>query len=84
MALSSLALAVAVSLGVVYVVLGVVAFNHVITEKTTSLVPRAASLTFWWPFYDIYDEQGRKLSVYGKIVFVLTIAAYVLWFSQRA
>lgn len=43
-----------------YIALGVIAFNYVITEKTIPLVPRATSLTFWWPFYDIYDEQGRK------------------------
>ena len=60
MTLPSLALAVAVSLSVMYIALGVIAFNYVITEKTIPLVPRATSLTFWWPFYDIYDEQGRK------------------------
>lgn len=73
----------AVSLGVAYVALAIVAYSHVNEEKTTPLLPKLLSLTFWWPFYDIYDERGRKLSVYGRIVFILAIVAYVLWFTQR-
>lgn len=84
MRLSSLALTAAVSLSVLYVALALVAFTHVHKEKTTALTPKLLSLTFWWPFYDMYDEYGRKLSTYGKIILPIAIAAYVLWFIQPA
>lgn len=79
MRLSSLSLTIAIVLSLLYVTLALVAFTHVSKTKTSSLAPKLLALTFWWPFYDMYDESGRKLCLYGKIILPLTIAAYVLW-----
>ena len=79
MSLSSFALILAIGLSALYVILAFVAFSHVNKEKTTRLIPGLLALTFWWPFYDIYDQSGRRLCFYGRILLTIAIAAYLLW-----
>ena len=82
MSLSSLALSVAILLSFLYVGLAFIALTRVDKEKTTPLTPKLLAVTFWWPFYDIYDESGRRLRLYGKIILPIAIAAYAVWGAQ--
>lgn len=84
MSLSSIALTVAIVLSLLYTMLAVIAFTHVSKEKTIPLMPGLLALTFWWPFYDIYEEPAHGLRLYGKIILPIVIAAYVLWGVQIA
>lgn len=79
MALSSLMFTVAVLLSFVYVALAFVAFGHVKPEKKAGQWDRLLALTLWWPFYDnMYEASARKLCLYGKLLFLTIVAAYVL------
>lgn len=82
MNISSLALFLAVSLSVVYVILAIVAFTHVDKSKTAPLAPRLLALTFWWPFYDLYDNSARRVCFFGKIILPVAVAAYVIWLTN--
>ena len=72
-------LIVGIVLGVTYAILGVCAYFHVDETKIEPMAPRILAVSFWWPFYDLYDDAGRKLCVYGRIIFPFAIAAYVLY-----
>jgi hypothetical protein len=80
MTFSSVALGVAVLLSAAYTALGLMAYQHVNKEKIDALTPQLLAITLWWPFYDMYDEEGGKLCKYGRVVLPLAIAAYVVWF----
>lgn len=82
MSISSLALFLAVSLSLVYVVLAIIAFTHVDKSKTNMLAPRLLALTFWWPFYDLYDDSARRLCFFGKIILPVAVVAYVIWLTN--
>lgn len=82
MSLSALALTLAILLSLLYVGLAFVAFTQVDKEKTTPLTPRLLAVTFWWPFYDIYDESVGRLRLYGKIILPIAIVAYAVWGMQ--
>lgn len=84
MSSSSIALTVAIVLSLLYTILAVIAFTHVNKEKTNPLTPGLLALTFWWPFYDIYDESAQRLRLYGKMILPIAIVAYVLWGMQIA
>lgn len=84
MRLSALALTIAILLSFLYAGLAFAAFTHVNKEKTTPLTPRWLAMTFWWPFYDIYDDSAQRLRLYGKIVLPIAIAAYVVWVMHFA
>lgn len=82
--MGSLALVLAVLLSVLYTALAFIAFGRVKQEKKASLSDRFLALTLWWPFYDdLYDESARKLCLYGKFLFPVTAAAYVVWAVLR-
>lgn len=83
MTLSSLALATAISLNVIYLVLALVASSHVKKEKTSPMMPALLAVTLWWPFYDIYDESIRRIRPWGIVLFVVTAGAYVAWGLTR-
>jgi hypothetical protein len=82
MNISSLALFLAVSLSVVYVILAIVAFTHVDKSKTAPLASRLLALTFWWPFYDLYDNSARRVCFFGRIILPAAVAAYVIWLTN--
>jgi hypothetical protein len=78
MNISSMAFTVGVVLGVLYAVLGFVAFFHVEAEKRKKQSVRLLSITLWWPFYDIYDESVRKLCLFGRFLMPIAVAAYIV------
>ncbi len=78
MTISTIALGLAVILSVVYTLLAMTAYSHVVTEKRVKLSGLLA-LTLWWPFYDIYDSKAQRLRFYGKALLPITAAAYVAW-----
>lgn len=80
---SSIALFCAVFLSVLYAILAAMAFSHTDKRKLSPLFPQLIALTFWWPFYDMYDERGKKLCKYGRIILPIAIAAYVVWGIKR-
>lgn len=82
MSLSALALSVAILLSFLYVRLAFTAITRVDKEKTTPLTPRLLAVTFWWPFYDIYDESAGGLRLYGKVILPIAIGAYAVWGTQ--
>ena len=75
-----LTLAAAVLLSVAYVLLAMAALFHVDENKKAILRGRLPVFFFWWPFYsDIYTGSARKLCIYGRVLFPLIVAAYILW-----
>lgn len=82
MSISSLALFLAISLSVVYAVLAIIAFTHVDKSKTDMIAPRLLALTFWWPFYDLYDDSAKRVCFFGKIILPVAMVAYVIWFTN--
>jgi hypothetical protein len=82
MNISLIAPYLAMLLSVVYVILAIVAFANVDKSKTVPLFPRLLALTFWWPYYDIYDASVRKICIVGKIILPVAIIAYVMWFAS--
>lgn len=71
----------AVVFTVLYVVLAILAFNHVIQEKKSKFSGGLLALTFWWPFYNMYDEYGKKLCIYGKVLLPATVITYILIYA---
>lgn len=65
---------------VLYVVLAILAFTHVDVEKKSKVSGGLLALTFWWPFYDLYDAEGKQLCKYGKILLPIVVVIYVLIF----
>lgn len=80
MSLTSAVLALAIVLSIGYVAMAFTASSHVKPEKKDSRgVNRLIALTFWWPFFtDLYDEAGRRLCPYGRLVLFLAVGTYVL------
>lgn len=72
-------LTLAVLLSFAYVALAFVAFGRVKPEKKADQWDRLLALTLWWPFYDdMYEASARKLCLYGKMLFLIIVAAYAL------
>jgi len=83
MNISTFSLTLALILNVIYVILAIAAFAHVIEEKKVKQSDRMLALTFWWPFYDdMYDESGQKLCKFGKILLPITATFYIVWAVQ--
>lgn len=81
MSLSSFAFFLAVLLGLIYVGLGVFAYLHVDKSKTTQFFPRLLALSFWWPYYDLYDDSVKTVCFIGKIILPVAVAAYIIGFT---
>lgn len=83
--ISPMLLSLAVFFNVLYLALAIAAFSHVRTEREQSmpLIEKLLTLSYWWPFYDMYDETGKKLRIYGRIILVMTITAYAFWGFQQ-
>lgn len=81
MSLSSFAFSLGVLLGIIYVGLGVFVFLHVDKSKITLLFPRLLALSFWWPYYDLYDDSVKTVCLVGKIILPVAVAAYMIGFA---
>lgn len=83
MSLSSLTLAVSLSLSVLYLILAIKAIGHVTKEERATGSHWLLIMDPWWPFHDkLYDESGKKILLYGKLLFPLVVIAYILWIAQ--
>lgn len=79
MSWSSVAFIVAVLLGILHIIMGLIAMSCVMDEKKPLLSRRLPVFFFWWPFYkDMYDEKMKKLCSFGQIILPLMITAYAL------
>lgn len=78
---SNVAFAAVLLFAAVYICLAIAAYAHIRPEKKQSEMTRILAFTFWWAFYDVYDEPGKKLAKMGQVAFVLAIAANVAWIT---
>jgi hypothetical protein len=79
--LENLMVAAILVLGVIYLILGLVAFGHVGSDDKRE---RMAALSPWWAFYsDLYNESGRKLCTGGKIVFGVFLVISIVYVAQN-
>ncbi len=67
--------------GVVYIVLGLIAYKHVMSEDKQD---RMGALSPWWAFYDdLFNDAGKRLCKMGKTVFGLFAAAAIAYVAHR-
>ena len=72
-------LAVAIALNIAYLILAFAAYPHMTAESKASQTNRVLALMLWWPFYDVYDENGRRFSFWGKVLLPVCVGAYAYW-----
>ena len=75
----SISLGVAVLLSIVYGALAIRAHAHVDKGKMIKASPSLLALTAWWPFYDMYDDVGTRLCVYGRFLLPIIAGGYIYW-----
>lgn len=64
-------------LAVIYLFMGMAAYSHTINEEREN---KWLAISPWWAIYgSIYDEFGRKLSNYGRVILVIEIIGFVCW-----
>jgi len=78
-----LLLFVSILLSIIYLVLAAVALSHVKENIKANRNSYFLIVDLWWPFYDVYDELGRKICIYGRVLLPLVIIAYVIWAIER-
>ena len=86
-AMSSVLLITAIALALVYMGLAVSTFPYLKPERKKEQREWLLAISFWWPFYaDMYDGsiRERKLRLWGKAIFVLTLGAYLWHWSLGA
>ena len=72
-------LTIAIALNIAYVILAFAAYTHMTPENKASQTERVLALMLWWPFYDVYDDTGRRFSSWGKVVLPVCVGAYAYW-----
>jgi len=84
MALKTLAIIFGIALIFAYLVLCYVAYRHVKSDKKDKWAAWVLLATdLWWPTYeDLYDDVGRKMCTYGKILMPLIVVFYVFLFTK--
>lgn len=64
-------------LALAYLVMGLLAYSHTITENKGD---KWLAISPWWAVYDhLYDDFGRTLSKYGKVILAIEVAGFALW-----
>lgn len=77
MTIYKFAVGILVLLSFVYFIIGLLALSHI--DKSQS-GDRGSSLSPWWPFNEkIYDDFGKKLCGYGKILFFVVWGGAAIW-----
>ena len=57
-------------LGLPYIVLGIAAYSHFDGDGSKKMLAAGP----WWPLYErYYNEKGKTLCLYGKVILVLSI-----------
>lgn len=78
---ASIFFGVGAALGVVYVLLAFAVLVTLSQEKKQLIRDQWPVFFFWWPFYrGLYVTSDTKLHIYGRVVFVLIVAAYTASF----
>ncbi len=81
MNLINLMVAILFVLGVIYLALGLIAYAHTTSNSKSD---KWLAISPWWASYSsIYDEFGKKLAKYGKVILVLEIVGFVVWIISR-
>ncbi len=69
--LSGAMYALSFACGLIYLGLGLAAYDNVGTENTNDKLGAAGP---WWAFYsDVYNEMGRRFWGWGKLSFVVAM-----------
>lgn len=83
MSLQSLTLLAAIVFTVAYLILAVRALSYVNQEERARGSYWLLIMDPWWPFHNkMYEESGKRIVLYGRILFPLALIAYVLWLVQ--
>ena len=62
------------ALGLPYIVLGFAAYGHFSADGSKKMLAAGP----WWAFYDeYYDDTGKKLCRYGKIIMVAAFPVFL-------
>lgn len=70
--------------GIVYVVLGVMAINNAAAPGWRKEMSYFDATLWWFLWWDCYNERGRRLCVYGALVFMVGVALWVtVYYLQR-
>lgn len=83
MSLPSLTLAVSLLLSVLYLILAIKALSHVNQEERARGSHWMLIMDPWWPFHDkMYEASGKKILLYGRLLFPVVVVSYILWVVQ--
>lgn len=64
-------------LAFVYLVMGMIAYSHTLKNTKSD---KMLAISPWWAMYNsIYDDFGRKLSKYGKVILFIEVAGFIMW-----
>jgi len=64
-------------LSFVYMVMSLLAFRHIPDMRYRN---QAQAVSPWWVFHPtIYDEKGKRLCRYGRLVLLLNLLAFIAW-----
>lgn len=75
MIILKLLLAVVFLLGFVYLIMGFIAYGHRLESSS-----EIDALTPWWAFNrDTYDDAGKKLCFYGKVIIFIESISLIIW-----
>ena len=68
-------------LGIIYIIFSFIVYSHTLNNE---LKEKMLALSPWWPLYgSSYDDYGKRLCVFGKLIIfidiVFIILLYLLW-----
>ena len=68
-------------LGCVYLVMCLVAYSH---TNDRSMDKKLLAISPWWAIYShIYDDFGKNIAKYGKIILGLELVGFVIWIGSK-
>jgi hypothetical protein len=68
-------------LGFIYLILGLIAYAHTTSNSKSD---KWLAISPWWASYSsIYDEFGKKLAKFGKVILVLELVGFVFWITTK-
>jgi hypothetical protein len=74
----TLVLIAAVTVNLLYFALAIAARSH-LKQDVKSQADRLLTLTFWWPFYEFYEETAKTLRLTGLFLLVASAGLYIWW-----
>ncbi len=67
--------------GLAYVGLGIAAYSHILDEGSKDKI--LAASPSWALNTSIYDNAGKKLCRYGKLLIFIDVVGVVIWLTLR-